>query len=107
MAARGFSAAAVMKKGKREKKKRWTETDLWIDVLQDLFLKELKAYKPQPVAASEESAAKDLKLPPAPAVSWIRKRDEKDVNDRQVPEIEGDISQQLAAYDAEPEEIAH
>ncbi|KAG0748707.1 hypothetical protein G6F57_004117 [Rhizopus arrhizus] len=75
MAARGFSAAAVMKK----------------DVLQDLFLKELKAYKPQPVAASEESAAKDLKLPPAPAV----------------PEIEGDISQQLAAYDAEPEEIAH
>ncbi|KAG1407016.1 hypothetical protein G6F60_002504 [Rhizopus arrhizus] len=75
MAARSFSAAVVVKK----------------DVLQDLFLKELKVYKPQPVAASDESIAKDFKLPPAPAV----------------PEVDADISQQLAAYDAEPEEIAH
>ncbi|ORE11020.1 hypothetical protein BCV72DRAFT_130139 [Rhizopus microsporus var. microsporus] len=75
MAARSFSVAAVMKK----------------DVLQDLFLKELKAYKPQPVATTDDNVAKDLKLPPAPAV----------------PEIEADISQQLAAYDAEPEEVAH
>ncbi|KAI9260796.1 ATP synthase complex subunit H-domain-containing protein [Sporodiniella umbellata] len=75
MAARSFSVATVMQK----------------DVLQDLFLKELKAYKPQPIAASEESAAKEFKLPAAPVV----------------PEIESDISQQLASYDAEPEEAAH
>ncbi|KAG1457953.1 hypothetical protein G6F56_006500 [Rhizopus delemar] len=74
MAARSFSAAAVMKK----------------DVLQELFLKELKAYKPQPIASSEESAAKDLKLPAAPAV----------------PEIDADIKEQLAAYDAEVKEVA-
>ncbi|KAI9272571.1 ATP synthase complex subunit H-domain-containing protein [Sporodiniella umbellata] len=75
MAARSFSAAAVMKK----------------DVLQDLFLKELKAYKPQPVAATEEGAAKEFKMPAAPAV----------------PEIDADVSQQLAAYDAEVKEAAH
>ncbi|KAI8980997.1 ATP synthase complex subunit H-domain-containing protein [Pilobolus umbonatus] len=71
MAVRSFSVAAVMQK----------------DVLQDLFLKELKAYKPTPVA-TEDNVVKDLKLPAAPVV----------------PEVDADLSQQLAAYDAEPEE---
>ncbi|CAO3666796.1 unnamed protein product [Rhizopus stolonifer] len=55
MATRSFSAAAVMQK----------------DVLQEL-LKELKAYKPQPIASSEEGAAKDFKLPTAPAVPELK-----------------------------------
>ncbi|CAO3651313.1 unnamed protein product [Mucor hiemalis] len=71
MAARSFTAAAVMQK--------------------DLFIKELKAYKPQPVSATEEFAAKDLKLPAAPAV----------------PQVDADLAEQLAKYDAEPEEVAH
>ncbi|KAF1805209.1 ATP synthase F0 subcomplex subunit H ATP14 [Mucor lusitanicus] len=74
IAARSFSAAAVMQK----------------DVVQDLFIKELKGYKPAPAAAADESAVKELKLPAAPAV----------------PEVDADLSQQLAAYDAEPEEAA-
>ncbi|KAI7893653.1 ATP synthase complex subunit H-domain-containing protein [Mucor mucedo] len=75
MAARSFAGAAVMQK----------------DVIQDLFIKELKAYKPQPVSASDESSAKELKLPAAPAV----------------PQVDADLTQQLAAYDAEPEEVAN
>ncbi|RCH78770.1 hypothetical protein CU098_002776, partial [Rhizopus stolonifer] len=50
---------------------------------------ELKGYKPAPIAVDENSV-KDLKLPPAPAV----------------PEVDADLSQQLASYDAEPEEIS-
>ncbi|OBZ83623.1 ATP synthase subunit H, mitochondrial [Choanephora cucurbitarum] len=73
MATRSFSAAAVMQK----------------DVIQDLFIKELKGYKPAPIAV-DENAVKDLKLPAAPAV----------------PEVDADLSQQLAAYDAEPEEVS-
>lgn len=60
-----------------------------VDVVQDLFIKELKGYKPAPAvswgkenqvlerhvlinhlqAAADESAVKELKLPAAPAVS--------------------------------------
>ncbi|KAI8969988.1 ATP synthase complex subunit H-domain-containing protein [Mycotypha africana] len=73
IAARSYSAAVMQK-----------------DVLQDLFIKELKAYKPQPVTAADEAPAKDFKFPLAPAV----------------PEIDADLAQQLAAYDAEPEETS-
>ncbi|KAG2231025.1 ATP synthase complex subunit H-domain-containing protein [Thamnidium elegans] len=75
MATRSFAGAAVMQK----------------DVIQDLFIKELKAYKPQATSAADDSVAKDLKLPAAPAV----------------PQVDADLSQQLAAYDAEPEEVAN
>ncbi|KAI8886302.1 hypothetical protein K501DRAFT_213929 [Backusella circina FSU 941] len=75
LAARSFSGAAVMQK----------------DVVQDLFLKELKAYKPAPAAASEEGQVKDLKLPAAPAV----------------PQVDADLAEQLAAYDAEPKEATN
>ncbi|KAL1930368.1 hypothetical protein VTP01DRAFT_10530 [Rhizomucor pusillus] len=57
------------------------------DVVQDLFLKELKGYKPTPVKV-DESQVKELKLPPAP----------------EAPKVDEDLSAQLAAYDAEPEE---
>ncbi|KAI9480937.1 MAG: ATP synthase complex subunit H-domain-containing protein [Benjaminiella poitrasii] len=75
MAVRSISVSTIMQK----------------DVVQELFIKELKGYKPAPVAADAESAVKDLKLPPPPAV----------------PEVDADLSQQLASYDAEPEEVAH
>ncbi|KAI9313155.1 ATP synthase complex subunit H-domain-containing protein [Dichotomocladium elegans] len=58
------------------------------DVVQELYLKELKGYKPAPAAKADESAVKDLKLPPAPAA----------------PTVDADLAEQLAAYDKEPEE---
>ncbi|KAI7906529.1 ATP synthase complex subunit H-domain-containing protein [Cokeromyces recurvatus] len=74
MATRSISINAVMQK----------------DVVQDLFLKELKGYKPAPIATDVESAAKELKLPTPPAV----------------PQVDADLSEQLSAYDAEPEEVS-
>ncbi|KAJ2959460.1 hypothetical protein NQZ79_g5049 [Umbelopsis isabellina] len=57
------------------------------DVIQDLYIKELKGYKPTPVAqGSEEGQVKDLKLPAAP----------------EAPKISEDLSAELAAYDEEP-----
>ncbi|KAG2182176.1 hypothetical protein INT43_007103, partial [Umbelopsis isabellina] len=57
------------------------------DVIQDLYIKELKGYKPAPVAqGSEEGQVKDLKLPAAP----------------EAPKISDDLSAELAAYDEEP-----
>ncbi|KAI9283098.1 ATP synthase complex subunit H-domain-containing protein [Umbelopsis sp. AD052] len=58
------------------------------DVIQDLYLKELKNYKPAPVAkGSEEGQVKDLKLPAAPVA----------------PAVE-DLTEALANYDKEIEE---
>ncbi|KAI8333637.1 ATP synthase complex subunit H-domain-containing protein [Chlamydoabsidia padenii] len=74
LAVRSFSVAAIQQK----------------DVISDLYIKELKAYKPTASASVDESQVKDLKLPPAP----------------QVPQVDEDLSAQLAAYDAEPEEAA-
>ncbi|KAF7729360.1 hypothetical protein EC973_004616 [Apophysomyces ossiformis] len=74
MAARSFSGSVVSQK----------------DVVQDLFLKELKGYKPAPAAKVEEGQVKELKLPAAPAV----------------PKVDEDLSEQLAAYDKEPEELS-
>ncbi|KAG2182984.1 hypothetical protein INT44_005965 [Umbelopsis vinacea] len=57
-------------------------------VIQDLYLKELKNYKPAPVAkGSEEGQVKDLKLPAAPVA----------------PAVE-DLTEALANYDKEIEE---
>ncbi|ORY06103.1 hypothetical protein K493DRAFT_252230 [Basidiobolus meristosporus CBS 931.73] len=68
--ARGFSSQAVQMK----------------DVVQELYLKNLKSYKPSPQAAgSEAGQVKDLKLPAAP----------------EVPKINEDIAAELAAYDSE------
>ncbi|CDS03183.1 hypothetical protein LRAMOSA00585 [Lichtheimia ramosa] len=71
VAVRGIASSAVMNK----------------DVVQELYLKELKGYKPAPVKA-DETQVKDLKLPPAPAA----------------PTVDADLAEQLAAYDKEPEE---
>ncbi|GAB5592215.1 ATP synthase F0 subcomplex subunit H atp14 [Umbelopsis nana] len=58
------------------------------DVIQELYLKELKNYKPAPITkGAEEGQVKDLKLPPTPAV----------------PVVE-DLSAELASYDKEIEE---
>ncbi|KAI9323851.1 ATP synthase complex subunit H-domain-containing protein [Dichotomocladium elegans] len=57
------------------------------DVVQELYLKELKGYKPAPVKA-DESQVKDLKLPAAPAA----------------PTVDADLAEQLAAYDKAPVE---
>jgi len=58
------------------------------DVVQELYLKELKSYKPAPVAkGAEEGQVKGLKLPPPPAA----------------PDVE-DLSAELASYDKEIEE---
>ncbi|KAI8061171.1 ATP synthase complex subunit H-domain-containing protein [Gongronella butleri] len=73
MAVRSFSVASVQQK----------------DVVQELYLKELKAYKPAP-AQVDESQVKDLKLPAAPAA----------------PQVDADLAEQLAAYDKEPEEAS-
>ncbi|ORX49508.1 hypothetical protein DM01DRAFT_1409477 [Hesseltinella vesiculosa] len=73
MAVRSFSVASVQQK----------------DVVQELYLKELKGYKPTATKV-DESQVKDLKLPAAPAV----------------PEVDADLAQQLAAYDKEPEEVS-
>ncbi|KAJ8658768.1 hypothetical protein O0I10_005494 [Lichtheimia ornata] len=70
MAARAISTTAVAQK----------------DVVQELYLKELKGYKPAPVKA-DESQVKDLKLPPAP----------------EAPKVDADLDQQLAAYNNAPE----
>ncbi|ORX92249.1 hypothetical protein K493DRAFT_316688 [Basidiobolus meristosporus CBS 931.73] len=68
--ARGFSSQAAQMK----------------DVVQDLYLKSLKSYKPAPQAAGAEAGqVKDLKLPAAP----------------EVPKINEDITAELAAYDSE------
>ncbi|SAL99658.1 hypothetical protein [Absidia glauca] len=75
LAVRGFSVSTIQQK----------------DVVSDLYIKELKAYKPTASASADESQVKDLKLPAAP----------------QVPQVDEDLSAQLAAYDAEPEEVAH
>ncbi|SAM04559.1 hypothetical protein [Absidia glauca] len=72
MVVRSFSVAAIQQK----------------DVVSDLYIKELKAYKPTASASADESQVKDLKLPAAP----------------EVPKVDEDLSAQLAAYDAEPEE---
>ncbi|KAI8092921.1 ATP synthase complex subunit H-domain-containing protein [Halteromyces radiatus] len=74
MAVRGFSVAAIQQK----------------DVISDLYIKELKAYKPAPASKADEAQVKDLKLPPAPAA----------------PQVDEDLAAQLAAYDAEPEEAS-
>ncbi|ORX89814.1 hypothetical protein K493DRAFT_266553 [Basidiobolus meristosporus CBS 931.73] len=67
-AVRGFSSQAVCMK----------------DVVQDLYIKALKGYKPSAQAAgSEVGQVKDLKLPAAP----------------EVPKIDEDIANELAAYD--------
>ncbi|KAI7868537.1 ATP synthase complex subunit H-domain-containing protein [Spinellus fusiger] len=58
------------------------------DVVQELLLKELKGYKPAATTKADETAVKDLKLPAAPAV----------------PQVDADLAEQLAAYDAEPTE---
>ncbi|KAI9255052.1 ATP synthase complex subunit H-domain-containing protein [Phascolomyces articulosus] len=71
MAARGVATSAVMQK----------------DVVQELYLKELKGYKPAPTKV-DESQVKELKLPAAPVA----------------PAVDADIAEQLAKYDAEPEE---
>ncbi|ORY94171.1 ATP synthase complex subunit H-domain-containing protein [Syncephalastrum racemosum] len=60
------------------------------DVIQDLYIKELKGYKPAPAAKAEEGAVKELKLPPV----------------AQAPAVDADIAEQLAKYDAEPEEVS-
>ncbi|KAI9498943.1 ATP synthase complex subunit H-domain-containing protein [Zychaea mexicana] len=72
MAARGVATSAVMQK----------------DVVQELYLKELKGYKPAPASQADESQVKELKLPAAP----------------QAPSVDADLAEQLAKYDAEPEE---
>ncbi|CAO3685801.1 unnamed protein product [Umbelopsis vinacea] len=58
------------------------------DVIQELYIKELKNYKPAPVAkGAEEGQVKDLKLPPTPAAPTV-----------------DDLSAELASYDKELEE---
>ncbi|KAG0171147.1 hypothetical protein DFQ28_008654 [Apophysomyces sp. BC1034] len=74
MALRSLSGSAVSQK----------------DVIQDLYIKELKGYKPAPAAKVEEGQVKELKLPAAPAV----------------PQVDADLAEQLAAYDKEPEEVS-
>ncbi|CAO3608581.1 unnamed protein product [Cunninghamella blakesleeana] len=74
MAVRSFSVSAIQQK----------------DVIQDLYLKELKAYKPAPAAKADDSQVKDLKLPAAPAA----------------PQVDEDLAAQLEAYNKEPEESA-
>ncbi|KAK9765166.1 hypothetical protein K7432_006722 [Basidiobolus ranarum] len=55
------------------------------DVVQEIYLKSLKGYKPSTQAAGAEvGQVKDLKLPAAP----------------EVPKINEDISAELAAYDS-------
>ncbi|THG98229.1 hypothetical protein EW026_g3920 [Hermanssonia centrifuga] len=55
------------------------------DLVQDLYIKELKAYKPTPVAKDAHvGAVKAYALPPKP----------------QVPSLPADLASELAAYDA-------
>ncbi|KAI8379142.1 ATP synthase complex subunit H-domain-containing protein [Radiomyces spectabilis] len=75
MAVRSIAVSSVMQK----------------DVVQELFLKELKNYKPAPAAKVDDSQVKELKLPTPPAA----------------PKVDEDLTEQLAKYDAEPEEVAH
>ncbi|KAL0094853.1 ATP synthase complex subunit H-domain-containing protein [Phycomyces blakesleeanus] len=75
MAIRSIASTSVMQK----------------DVVQELFLKELKGYKPAPAAKEDESVVKDIKLP-TPPVS---------------PEVDADLAEQLAAYDSEPVETVN
>ncbi|PSR78950.1 hypothetical protein PHLCEN_2v7254 [Hermanssonia centrifuga] len=56
-----------------------------LDLVQDLYIKELKAYKPTPVAKDAHvGAVKAYALPPKP----------------QVPSLPADLASELAAYDA-------
>ncbi|CAO3596730.1 unnamed protein product [Absidia cylindrospora] len=73
MAVRGFTVSAIQQK----------------DVLSELYIKELKAYKPAATGV-DESQVKDLKLPAAP----------------EAPQVDQDLAAQLSAYDAEPEELS-
>ncbi|RIA92612.1 ATP synthase complex subunit H-domain-containing protein [Glomus cerebriforme] len=57
-----------------------------IDIIQNLYIKELKSYKPtQAAAGSEVGQVKELRLPVTP----------------EPPKIDEDISSELAAYEAE------
>ncbi|CAG8496750.1 9191_t:CDS:2 [Acaulospora morrowiae] len=56
------------------------------DIIQDLYVKELKTYKPLPEKPGDEHGnVKDLRLPPPP----------------QPPGVDEDIESELAAYDVE------
>ena len=81
------------------------------DMVQDMYLKELKAYKPQPVKAGEADAHVQKfsmpKPPPSPEEADIQ-NDLKAYED-QVPEVEGQPSGESSAsaeqdWFEEPEE---
>lgn len=70
---------------------QFTTTARRANLIADLYVKELKAFKPTPLSAADaQSATKPWKLP-SPA---------------KVPALEAEGADALAAYDAEPVEVA-
>ncbi|KAF6749611.1 ATP synthase complex subunit H-domain-containing protein [Ephemerocybe angulata] len=84
---RGFASSAVARKGKSTSHPAEPRTNLphTPDLVQDLYLREIKSYKPSPVAKDAHvGAVKAFALPPAP----------------KAPTLPADLAAELSAYDA-------